>query len=704
MSLSPGTDRTRQSLLVDALAQWLKLKAAPLTSGYALIVFEDEKEISVRVRYPAEPEAILTAARNVEPWGTSPIGAAVEYALLYARTVAPTGAARLILVTDGEDTAHHLDGQEETPAQLTTARASLSLITLDDDRPGVSEALTNWVARSGGEIVAVAAEGLRSSQIPAEPSVPSGNHELSGASDPDVGTVSQESVARALAIRILSAWLVVAKWNFLVASLVGLAAVILAIIGWRRRVDATAAHNAQPTRVLLEARSSTGDDTFEINRFPASVGTASRCSIYLGKAAGKKRGSFSLALGRNGLLFSAASPLHVNGVPRRDWTVTEGDQIRIDRYRVVVSKVISPTPLPDPPPRFLRTIPVPAMALFATFLIFILRPFGGSIVTTPVGILARAPVVPVEQAASPAEEVGDVAPGVVQTPLSRDAQSPVLIAPGESPAFFDADYLAIHAHPDDESLDLGILLARLSSDGLRGVVVLMTDGQSGRDQYPRREVSGIYAGYDMTGGQLVRARVTEALSAMTLLGVSEYIRLGLPNHPYNSLDDELSPEQVITRWGGRNDLVRKVAQLIGGFSPELLITPDGPAGSYEHFEHEATGIVAREALAALQSAGDSPVRAHLVAVDPLQREAYDRLIALSPWETDPRTGESFRSVQLRALSEHKTQRDASVVGVETRLAVPAEFYAVAYWDPDFSPPRALGIAESPAALSAMVRP
>ena len=217
-------------------------------------------------------------------------------------------------------------------------------------------------------------------------------------------------------------------------------------------------------------------------------------------------------------------------------------------------------------------------------------------------------------------------------------------------------------------------------------------------------MGGLYAAYDMTGGQLIRARVSETRAAMTHLGVDRYVRLGLPNHPYNSLSDTLAPGDVIERWGGIGSLTATISRLLEGFQPEMLISPDGPSGAYEHFEHEATGIAVRTALQELQRAGRSPVRAHVTSVDPLQTAAYGRVLQISPWETDPRTGSTYRAAQLRALLEHRTQRDASVVGVETRLAVPAEYYAVSYWDAAFDPPRALGLSESGTELSAMARP
>ena len=67
----------------------------------------------------------------------------------------------------------------------------------------------------------------------------------------------------------------------------------------------------------------------------------------------------------------------------------------------------------------------------------------------------------------------------------------VMWEPGDEPTFFKADALFIHAHPDDESLDFGVLISRFTRAGKRVVVVLLTDGDSGLDQYPQRMLGAI---------------------------------------------------------------------------------------------------------------------------------------------------------------------------------------------------------------------
>ena len=252
---------------------------------------------------------------------------------------------------------------------------------------------------------------------------------------------------------------------------------------------------------------------------------------------------------------------------------------------------------------------------------------------------------------------------------------PRVVLPGDPVPDVDLDYLLVHAHPDDEALDFGGLLARLDREGLRGAVVILTDGNAGLDQYPWRDTGSEYPPYDLADHALSEVRVLEAREAIGWLGADLYIRGGLVNHPYGSVVEAMQPEDVIEIWGGRDTLVAWIAYLIERLRPELLLSPDGPGPAYEHFEHEATGILVALARERVESRGSSPIAMHLVSVDPLQLEGYSGLVRFSPWVAPPAEAPP-RLRQLLALRAHRTQRDATVIGVETRMALWYEYYLV----------------------------
>jgi LmbE family N-acetylglucosaminyl deacetylase len=249
----------------------------------------------------------------------------------------------------------------------------------------------------------------------------------------------------------------------------------------------------------------------------------------------------------------------------------------------------------------------------------------------------------------------------------------VSVAPGRRPPFFAADILFIHAHPDDESLDFGALLARSAAAGLATVTVLFTDGEAGNDRYPRRSVNGDYPDRRLRGRELAALRVREAERALGLLGCRMYVRLGLANHPYNSQSDKLTPEEVIEAWGGEEVLAARLADIIRGFSPRIVVGPDRQSAATEHFEHEAVGQILRRALAMLAAGGGPSPREVLVGVDPRQKSRYRGLIAVPAAEAGNARGESFREIQLRALKEYASQQDAAL-GLELLPRYRAEYY------------------------------
>ena len=248
-----------------------------------------------------------------------------------------------------------------------------------------------------------------------------------------------------------------------------------------------------------------------------------------------------------------------------------------------------------------------------------------------------------------------------------------LVAPGETLPDITVDVLFVHAHPDDESLDYGTLLATMQKKGLTTAVLLLTDGESG---IFREDYSG-------PRGNLSDLRLNEVKSALGILGCDLYIRFGLPNHPYNGLNDELTCNKVLKSWGGSPELAARIAEVIFKLKPRLLVAPDGPSAAREHFEHESTGIVVRDALDYMRKLGRVLPSGYILAVDPRQHELYPGAVPVS---RDP-----VLETQTAALQSHQTQADAAVFGVDMVRKIRSEFYAVSTWTMDITPELFLGL-------------
>lgn len=148
-----------------------------------------------------------------------------------------------------------------------------------------------------------------------------------------------------------------------------------------------------------------------------------------------------------------------------------------------------------------------------------------------------------------------------------------------------ATVLWIGAHPDDEALVAGALLAELSRSGRRVFVVSLTRGEG--TGIPGHEADEETAA--------VRAR--EYCLACTLYQAQDCASEGFPSLAHLSGQAGAfreSPAQVIETWRrrGHADPVRCLAEWIEQLSPEWILTLDPDHGMYGHPEHRAAGMLA----------------------------------------------------------------------------------------------------------------
>lgn len=284
----------------------------------------------------------------------------------------------------------------------------------------------------------------------------------------------------------------------------------------------------------------------------------------------------------------------------------------------------------------------------------------------------------------PIPKVQKSEPAVLPIPVLPYGTGPVVTAPGMSLPDIPVQVLFIHAHPDDESLDYGAFLAWCETRGLNTAVVLLTDGESGLDLYPGRQIGEGYPDKSLSGAELADVRIREATLAMKTLGVDAYIRMGLPNHPYNGKADEISPKKIMENWGGEARVILELGKIIDHFKPEVIVSPDGPSAAREHFEHETTGLLVSRTLTELARKGDTVPSAHITCIDPRQKSVYPDRVDLDGGFLFKATGkdETLRDVQMRALGMHKTQNDAFIIGREFLAGYPREFYQIRYWNRD----------------------
>lgn len=658
------------------------LDRAEKNEEWALLTFSDRDVIRVLFPFTKRVEAIVPVITSLKSHDTSPLDRALREAGRYIIEEGRGDQREIILISDCMVT----EGGYPSPELLIDHGIRLNIIGFKVETNPLWERAARALARAtGGDFFP-----LNRGDIPLL--YPDGA-EQSGASY---------------------------RSNFNILLVIeGLLLLLLAVIAaysiyriklWRRAL-AGAAKVEKYVKFLslriLDPRG--GKKIHRFSSFPVLVtrGKRGELSIEQGAEPAVRRQSgavqgFTIDMDNQNAQLNAIKPLLVNGVMRSEKKLKPGDRLNLSGYRLVVegffSENISRQEIkkPDLMLQGATFIFLTALALILPGVIF---PAGQAAAASEAASRSAAAGNRSKnhsaslQAPLQGEEPGGRAPAqggydpaaVIGMALGRagsfkSSKALELVEPDQKPEFYQADLLFIHAHPDDESLDFGGLMAMAAESGKRIVQVLLTDGESGLDQYPRRIVGGLYPAGDMSGSELAGVRVKEAAAALQILGADTYIRLGLPNHPYSSVAQELSISRVIESWGGEQRVLSGLLELIRGYRPKVIISPDGPCRAREHFEHEATGYLTKKALDGLKLAGDDFVMGHIISVDPLQRALYPAAFKLEVMGRNI----PFRFQQLQALKAHQTQRDAAVIGVEVRANFKDEYYNLEFWDSEMT--------------------
>jgi LmbE family N-acetylglucosaminyl deacetylase len=137
--------------------------------------------------------------------------------------------------------------------------------------------------------------------------------------------------------------------------------------------------------------------------------------------------------------------------------------------------------------------------------------------------------------------------------------------------------MAVHAHPDDEALFTGGMLARYAAEGVRTVVVTCTGGELG---FGPGGVGFGAAGHDQAATASLRRRNLE--ESCRILGVTHLERLGyrdsgMAGWAENDAAGAFCAVPV-------SDPVSRLARLMERYRPEVVVTY-GADGLYGHPDH-----------------------------------------------------------------------------------------------------------------------
>ena len=134
--------------------------------------------------------------------------------------------------------------------------------------------------------------------------------------------------------------------------------------------------------------------------------------------------------------------------------------------------------------------------------------------------------------------------------------------------------LSFHAHPDDEVISTGGVLARYSRLGEQVVVVTATDGAEG-------EIHN-YDDPDSLKPQLAEIRAQEIAVALSILGVKHHEFLGYRDSGMMGTEPNDHPDSF---WRADfQEATKRMVGLIRRYQPEVMTIYD-PFGGYGHPDH-----------------------------------------------------------------------------------------------------------------------
>lgn len=137
--------------------------------------------------------------------------------------------------------------------------------------------------------------------------------------------------------------------------------------------------------------------------------------------------------------------------------------------------------------------------------------------------------------------------------------------------------MCVHAHPDDEAISTGGILARYAAEGIETVLVTCTGGELGdgpggvRPGEPRHTAQEVAA---VRRGELEASCAALGVAHLELLG---YHDSGMAGWPHNDAPDAFCRADV-------DEAAARLAALMARYRPQVVVTYD-ERGFYGHPDH-----------------------------------------------------------------------------------------------------------------------
>ena len=244
--------------------------------------------------------------------------------------------------------------------------------------------------------------------------------------------------------------------------------------------------------------------------------------------------------------------------------------------------------------------------------------------------------------------------------------------------------LAVHAHPDDEVIGTGGVLARYSAAGARVALVCATRGEVG-------EIVDPTMNEEEARPRLAQIREGELRCACGVLGVNDLFFLDYRDSGMAGTPENDHPEAFCR--ADLDEATGRLVRIIRTLQPQVVVTYD-EKGGYGHPDH----IMAhRVAVAAFDAAGDSerypddglppwqPSKLYFSAIPRSgleQMEAYFKSVGItSPFDRPDLTPESFGNADETITTKvdvrpHLDQKRKALECHRTQIAADSFFFSL----------------------------
>jgi N-acetyl-1-D-myo-inositol-2-amino-2-deoxy-alpha-D-glucopyranoside deacetylase len=200
--------------------------------------------------------------------------------------------------------------------------------------------------------------------------------------------------------------------------------------------------------------------------------------------------------------------------------------------------------------------------------------------------------------------------------------------------------MTVHAHPDDETISTGGVMARYAAEGARVVCVTCTGGEHGEIVVPEMDTPENHA-------RLADLRREELARALDHLGPIEHHFLGYVDSGMMGTPENEAPESF---WQADFDeAVDRLLAIVRDVQPQVMVSYND-YGGYGHPDHIRAALITKAAFERTADDDQPPLKLYETVIDFARREEVWRV-------AEERGAESWRQPFADETEEQRLERE-----------------------------------------------